>query len=406
MEHDLEEIYENLKQIQIALRKLGPSKRLKYKDNVKDKIQKARILHFKYKDIVELVTLQRDSSDLTGYIYQTLIEKIESIYELILKFNVELEKDFDSTMDKFDLKAAASLIPVMDGTDEVTERIINGIDMYNSCLPDDNSRKLLISFVLKTRLSKLAQLKIKSKYDNVDALISDMRNYLLTKKSANSLLIQLNNIAQGEMSVTDYGSKIEQLFADLTISQADNNSSAYEILRPINESIAIKKFADGLRNRRLSTIIAARNFDSLKKAVRAAEDEDLAQPNSGVVLNYKRGKPRNSFRGRTPAGRPGPRQRGQGHRGPGNTNNYNNNYNGYNPNNSRARGPYRGRRSYRSYRGYRGQGQERYQHNVFYSQNQRNPNQPGQLVPNIPNNQVNTTPINSEGNPELNFFRV
>ncbi|CAG9091914.1 unnamed protein product [Plutella xylostella] len=68
------------------------------------------------------------------------------------------------------------------------------------------------------------------------------------------------------------------MFVDLTISQADNNPNSYEILRPINEKLAIKRFADGLRNRRLGTIITARNYESLREAIRAAEDEELAQP--------------------------------------------------------------------------------------------------------------------------------
>ncbi|KAF9813307.1 hypothetical protein SFRURICE_015789 [Spodoptera frugiperda] len=66
----------------------------------------------------------------------------------------------------------------------------------------------------------------------------------------------------------------------LSIAQSDENPKASEILRPINEKLAIKRFADGLRNRRLSTIISARDYSQLKDAVRAAEDEELGQPSS------------------------------------------------------------------------------------------------------------------------------
>ncbi|XP_050559861.1 uncharacterized protein LOC118265684 [Spodoptera frugiperda] len=82
------------------------------------------------------------------------------------------------------------------------------------------------------------------------------------------------------MSISEFGDKLTDLFVGLTIAQSDENPKASEILRPINEKLAIKRFADGLRNRRLSTIISARDYSQLKDAVRAAEDEELGQPSS------------------------------------------------------------------------------------------------------------------------------
>ncbi|XP_061728688.1 uncharacterized protein LOC133533679 [Cydia pomonella] len=61
-------------------------------------------------------------------------------------------------------------------------------------------------------------------------------------------------------------------------SASRRKPEARDVLRPINESLAIKKFTDGLRNRRLSTILAAREYTELKEAVRAAQDEELARP--------------------------------------------------------------------------------------------------------------------------------
>ncbi|XP_045541509.1 uncharacterized protein LOC106718281 [Papilio machaon] len=85
------------------------------------------------------------------------------------------------------------------------------------------------------------------------------------------------------------GSNNAELFVGLTIAQSDGNPKSCEILRPINEKLAIKKFADGLRNRRLSTIISARDYSELKDAVRAAEDEELGQPSSPYnIFNAQR----------------------------------------------------------------------------------------------------------------------
>ncbi|KAH9638753.1 hypothetical protein HF086_001993 [Spodoptera exigua] len=193
-------------------------------------------------------------------------------------------------MEKFNLKTAASLVPVMDSTEESVEKIIDSVELYDCCLTETSCKKITCFFCIKTRLTKTAKLKLKRDYDSCTDLIKDMKLFLLTKKSSNSLMTQLNSIRQNDLSIADFGSKLEELFTDLTISQAKSNNEAFEILRPINEELAVKKFADGLRNRRLSTIIAARNYTDLKDAVRAALDEELSQPQpttSNSILNIR-----------------------------------------------------------------------------------------------------------------------
>ncbi|KAF9813614.1 hypothetical protein SFRURICE_014992 [Spodoptera frugiperda] len=125
-----------------------------------------------------------------------------------------------------------------------------------------------------------------------------MKTYLLTKKSANSLLSQINNLCQHNMTIAEYGAKSEELFIGLTIAQADGNAKASAILSPINEKMVIKRFTDGLRNRRLSTVILARDYKELKDAVRAAEDEEDARPGTAgqdAVYAYSRGTNRNQY---------------------------------------------------------------------------------------------------------------
>lgn len=127
----------------------------------------------------------------------------------------------------------------------------------------------------------------------LNELINDIKKYLVTKKSASSLQTQLNNIQQRDLSISEYGSQLENLFSDLTIAQADGNTEAYNILQPINEKLALKRFSDGLRNRRIGTIISARNYEHLKDAVRAAEDEQVSSLSyraSGDVMNMRRGR--------------------------------------------------------------------------------------------------------------------
>lgn len=293
---ELELIYSKLLEIQVNLRKLGPIKRDKYRELVCNKISLADEYFKDYETIVKSYE-QKSAELLSGYILELIVEKIESVYAKIKSYyKCELSKITESKMDKFDLKTATSLVIVMDGKEETTEKVIDGIEMYSTYLKDAESKKLLIDFVLKTRLTKSAKLKLNSSYNTCADLIKHMKERLLTRKSANSLLSQLNSISQKDMTISEYATKIEQLFVDLTISQAGTNSSAFEILRPINENLAIKRFADGLRNRRLSTIISARDYADLKDAARAAEDEELSQPSSSNVVLNIRGKSNRGYR--------------------------------------------------------------------------------------------------------------
>jgi hypothetical protein len=309
MEQRLQDILSELKNIQVSLRKLGIEKRLERKSYVQQKIDKAKSLYIEYENIISTldITVLQESA----YIFDLVVEQTDIVYKKILCFGTQKIDTKTPTMDKFDIKTAATLIPIMDGTQEVTERIIDGIEMYETCLESDNCKKMLISFILKTRVNKSAKLKLKQKYESITELILDMKTYLLTKKSASSLLSQLSNITQRDMSVKEFGDAIEDMFVNLTISQANNNENAYEILRPLNESMAVKRFADGLRNRRLGTVISARDYGNLKDAIRAAEDEESAQrPSQSILFNYvNRGK--SNYR-------PGPNYQGyvnRGHRG-------------------------------------------------------------------------------------------
>lgn len=356
MEQNLEFILNKLNIIQVDLRKLGPTRRLKYEGKVNDKILEAEKLFLTYKDIINIIAKQESKVELVGYVYEVLKERIEFVYNKILTYKInctmETSKSDITKMDKFDIKTAISLIPVMDNTEETIEKIIDGIEMYDEYLVNVTQKKLLISFVLKTRLTKTAKLKLKSEYDDVMSLIQDIRDFLLTKKSANAILSRLNNLSQNNMSIREYGDKLSELFVGLTIAQSDGNPKSCEILRPINENLAIKRFADGLRNRRLSTIISARNYSELKDAVRAAEDEELGQlPSSNNIFNVQRrgNQPpyyRSSLRGR------GGRMNTRG-------NFYSNHRRNYNNFNNYTRGKYvnnnynRGYNNGRSTRGYR-----------------------------------------------------
>ena len=82
--------------------------------------------------------------------------------------------------EKFDLRTAASFLPSMDGTEDVTKQLIDAIELYPELL-DDNSKKLLINNVIKIRLSQNAKLRLEKNYNSIQDLVKDMKTQLLTK---------------------------------------------------------------------------------------------------------------------------------------------------------------------------------------------------------------------------------
>ncbi|XP_073948962.1 uncharacterized protein [Choristoneura fumiferana] len=222
---------------------------------------------------------------------------------------------------EFDLKTAVSLLPTMTGDENVTKQLISSIEMYDTMLKD-TAKTTLINFILKTRLSENAKVRLSTSYSTVTSLISDMRKHLLSQKSDTALQAQLLRARQDNKSIEEFGNQIETLFSELTISQSNGESTKFEILKPINEKLAIKRFSDGLRNSRLSTIVAARNYNSLKDAIRGAIDEELSNqdPNLSVLNFHRRGgsyRGHNNFRGR---GMQWNNRRGQGLNSPRNNN--------------------------------------------------------------------------------------
>ncbi|CAH0696440.1 unnamed protein product [Spodoptera exigua] len=204
-------------------------------------------------------------------------------------------------MTEFDMKTASSLLPVMTGEEECTKKLIDALEFYSQNIKKEHE-SLLISFVLKTRISRHAKLRLASNYDTSADLIKDMKNNLLTKQSATALQLELLQSRQGSQSIEEFGKKLEDLFVELTISQADGKEDAYKMFRPVNEKLAIQRFTEGLRNGRLSTILTARDYSELKDVIRAAKDEERAHQGHStsaetVFAAQHRGRHRNRLRG-------------------------------------------------------------------------------------------------------------
>lgn len=248
-------------------------------NNAKDKTELTQV-----KDYVESI------KQIIAEIRKTLDDRRRHIAEI-------LENKVNIMGEKFDLKTASSLLPILNNTEDSVKQLIDAIELYDSLL-DNEGKILLTKFVLKTKLTQNAKLRLETSYVNNNDLIKDMKNNLLAKHSPTALSVELHNARQNEKSVDEFGRTIEELLVNLTIAQSDGNNDVLKILRGTNEKIAINSFANGLRNNDLRTVIKARNYSKLSDAISGAKDEEVAKrtPSSSQVF-HMRGKNK-YFRGR------------------------------------------------------------------------------------------------------------
>lgn len=284
----LDEIYGKLLNIKLYLQKLGPERRKG--EQASKRIAESKELYcVEFKECIALVNKEIAKSELKDPEIERvndLVVAIKKVFKEISDYSV-ISVSIDNKMAAFDIKVAVSLLPVMDNTEDKTNQLIDAIELYASMI-DDGSKVTLINFVLKTRLSKSAKLRLNSSYATVPQLLKDMRKHLLTQKSHTALLSKLSTCKQGNKSVAEFGKELEELFVDLTIAQAGGDDNAFDILKTINERNTIKKFADGLRDQKLSIVISARNFSSLKDAIRAAQDEDSTRNGNSQLMSMSR----------------------------------------------------------------------------------------------------------------------
>ncbi|KAF9795376.1 hypothetical protein SFRURICE_004748 [Spodoptera frugiperda] len=287
MATELKTIHDKLKNIKTNLVKSNYSRRTKV--FLQQKLSEATQLRSQFDDCMLILSQQIERKQLKSQVLVEIQAYCDSIRHIYIDIEDICSKEYcppshkivegverkSIDMASFDFKVATSLLPVMTGEENVTKNLIDAIELYSSTL-NEQGIDMLIKFVLKTRLNQSAKLRLSSTYETCDALLVDMRLHLLSKKSSTSIHKEMLQVKQNGMSLDNYGRKIEELFVDLTISQADGDQNAYTVLRPLNEKIAVRSFNDGLRNQQLRTILSARNYTSLKDTIRAAKDEEAS----------------------------------------------------------------------------------------------------------------------------------
>lgn len=290
---DLKTLYDELKVFNLNLSKDSKDRRKNLKINLKKTSDldeyRNRLANIKLNINVNEANLELFNEI---KIYVGSIEKIINDSQVILENRFQSETDalkaeLESKMESFNLKTANSLLPCMDGKEETTKKLVDSIAFYAELIKPEDT-KLLIKYVLKTRISENAKVRLDVDYDTVDALILDIKRNFITVKSQSTLSNQLHNAQQNGKSLSQFGQNIEQLLSDLTLAQAGSDRDLLKLLRPVNEKIAINSFCNGIRNHELRTIIKARNCPSLKEAINIAIEEEKNKPTPSNIFYFKK----------------------------------------------------------------------------------------------------------------------
>ncbi|CAG9760236.1 unnamed protein product [Ceutorhynchus assimilis] len=229
----LDKSYVSLQKIRSYIVKLNYERR---KTPIFDqKLNEAKAIYLEVKREVSSINQKIYNSELDDSeirLVNELLVKINKLYDEILNFK---DKQTEAAeMASFDLKVAVSLLPIMDDTENTTQKLIDAIELYDSML-NNEGKPLLIKFVLKTRLSNSAKLRLSTSYNSVNDLLGDIKKHFLTIKSDSALQLKLFRSKQGDKSIESFGKDLEELFVNLTISQAKGDENAYNVLKPINE---------------------------------------------------------------------------------------------------------------------------------------------------------------------------
>ncbi|KAF5280160.1 hypothetical protein FQR65_LT15052 [Abscondita terminalis] len=215
-------------------------------------------------EVIKIKECIKSVNHYTGEIERILIARLSAINvdKQLINSNIKMSE-------KFDLRTAG-----------------NAIELYDSLL-DDNGKKLLTTFILKTRLSQSAKIRLQKEYSSNTELIKDINKHLISKQSTSALSVKLNSVRQGNKTIEEFGKTVEELLVNLTISQADGNDDALKILKNVNEKIAINSFANGLENKDARKSIRQK-YDVLKTNSEkdfAITYKPLIEPLSQIVKN-------------------------------------------------------------------------------------------------------------------------
>lgn len=188
---------------------------------------------------------------------------------------------------EFDMIKTTKIIPDFKGDLANFDNFCNMVEYVYDTLSADSQPKLL-EFVVRTKIPEKirSKLTVYPKPTTFPIFKDNFSKVLKTKRSTLTIQSELSRVKQGNISLTDFSSKIENLLAELNYVQiAQQGENFKDIIIRINDEIALNAFKNGL-NDSLRVIIFASRPKNLNDAINLALEADIPSQNTENVLAY------------------------------------------------------------------------------------------------------------------------
>lgn len=208
-------------------------------------------------------------------------------------FTENLDSDEDISMSGFDISTSMRVIPEFTGDVKHLTNFLNIVEYLYDSINEAGGKLSLINFVLKTKLSDIVRHRLNSHPTPTDitqfkAVFSQI---FKSKKTPLNIQSELSRTIQGNLSISDYANKIENLVAELNSLQllsADENSR--NTIIKLNDEVGLNAFKLGINDNLRSVIFAARPA-SLSEAISLAFEVDIPNSSNNIFKfdsNFKR----------------------------------------------------------------------------------------------------------------------
>lgn len=251
-----------------------------YAENKRKKVTDLFAIYEEAHDIVLKATKSENLSSIVKEreIVEDIIFEINIILDNIqnkidlAKSPISLQVEVNDTNMNFDFKIALQIVPDFLGESDKALDFIDAAKFYNDSLNADGKSKLL-NFLIKIKLKE----KAKSAFTYISCSDFDQFENLFIKrfgpkKNVATINSELAKLKQGQDTITQFAGKIEVLTHELSNVQISTQGiSSAEVIRKINDEIALNYFKQGL-NASVKNVVFAARVKSFAEAVSLAQE--------------------------------------------------------------------------------------------------------------------------------------
>lgn len=206
------------------------------------------------------IDTELDDLNLNGDIVQTFLLNLPS----------EIKEKSDTKMtEAFDYQMFHRMIPEYNGNINDLNRFLACCDQFYKTITLDANKTTFLSALVRKLTDRAFDYYNKQEIANWDLFKENFRKYFASQQSFEGYQIELAKSKQNQLSVREFGEKIEKILNELNKICAEikigvNNGTQFFKIQ--NERLAIKSFINGL-NDPFKNILRSRKFDTIGNAI-------------------------------------------------------------------------------------------------------------------------------------------